>query len=73
MKKIFVFVLGLMLALSPFVSALYAEAATITWADSVSDFNQGNQKDGNSVDTSRSDPLEALGANDGVFVSLAAI
>ena len=48
----------------------YAFAATTDWASSVTSFSQGMQKGGAAVDAGRSDPNEALGANDGVFVSL---
>ncbi|MFH0892727.1 MAG: hypothetical protein V1867_08225 [Candidatus Falkowbacteria bacterium] len=70
MKKTFIFVLGLMLALSPFMSTFYADAAVLDFADSVDEFNQGDQKNGDPVSASRSDPTDALGPNDGDFVSL---
>jgi len=66
-KKTAFVILGVIIGL--FYGGATAFAATEYATNTVS-FIQGNQKGGNPVDASRSDPTAALGAPDGNFVSL---
>lgn len=60
----------LSLVLTPVLSVNVAHASTLNWAESVYDFSQGLTSWGRPVAVSNSDPSNALGVNDELFVSL---
>lgn len=65
------FVLSLIFAMTAiFAMNLQIALADTTDVDQVVSFSQGLTKDGSTIDSSRSDPNEAMGPADGVFVSL---
>lgn len=68
MKKILLAALVALIAV--LLGANTASAQTTDWADGVWNFSQGLEKGGGAVTPARSDPSEALGPSDGVFVSL---
>ena len=69
MKKIFIITFTLALAAALLLSVQCAYALT-DYVDGVVSFAQGDKKNGDPIDPSRSDPNAALGAEDGTFVSL---
>ncbi len=69
MKKTFIITFTLAIAAALLLSVQCAYAMT-DYVDGVVSFAQGNDKNGDPIDPSRSDPTAALGAEDGAFVSL---
>jgi len=69
MRKTFISVLALILAILPLYGVSFASADS-TYVDKVDSFLQGDKKNGDPVDAARRDPNKALGAEDGAFVSL---